>query len=509
MTSGQLDPKSEQKRPSIVTGVFVLTLSILLRKEATRVVMATTRLMKLHIGCKSMAQSMKDSYAYGKNKDKTRGGELIRSYMCDPETADAEFLLSKAKYKSITGREQKRDADVLSYQIRQSFLPGETDPETALNIGYDLAMRWTKGRHAYFVVSHIDRPHPHVHIYYNSTTLDCTHKFRDFKGSARALRRLSDRICLENDLSVITDPKMKSKGQFKHYGHWLGVDKQPSFQERLKSVIDAVLRKKPEDFDTFLALMQTAGYEYKWGRGGVLSFRTDGQERYTRLRASTLDDGYDIEDIKAIICGRGPTRKMYPIATSRKVNLIIDIQEKLREGKGSAYAKWATLFNLKQMAAALQFLQENNLLVYDDLAAKAEAVTERCHNIGEQIKKTESAMKHNADLKAAIVDYARTRPIFEEYKSKKYSNKFLAEHEADIAVYRAAQASIKELLNGEKLLKMETLKAQWQTLSKAKKSGYSEYREAQRDMREVIAVKSNIDYLLGLTSREKNNEMER
>ena len=163
--------------------------------------LATTRLISHHISRgKSILASLSDRFDYGQNPEKTLDGSLIRSYECDPLTADSEFLLSKARYKAITGREQKRDADVLCYQIRQSFPPGELDPEEALNIGYELAMRWTKGKHAFFVVSHADRPHPHVHIYYNSTTLDCTRKYRDFLGSARALRRLSDRICLEHDL---------------------------------------------------------------------------------------------------------------------------------------------------------------------------------------------------------------------------------------------------------------------------------------------------------------------
>ena len=151
---------------------------------------------------------------------------MISSYGCDHMTADAEFLLSKAKYKAATGREQRRDADVLCYQIRQSFKPGEITPEEANRIGYEMAMRWTKGKYAFFVATHTDKAHIHNHIYYNSTSLDCTRKFRDFIGSGRAVRRLSDRICLENDLSVITNPKLHSKGRFLHYGAWLGAERQ-------------------------------------------------------------------------------------------------------------------------------------------------------------------------------------------------------------------------------------------------------------------------------------------
>ena len=157
----------------------------------------------------------------------------------------------------------------------------------------------------------------------------------------------------------------------------------------------------------------------------------------------------------------------------------------------------------------MQYLQENNLLVYEDLSAKADAATARMHGIGDTLNKTETAMKRNAELKAAIADYARTRPVFDEYKNKKYSNKYLSEHEADISVYRAAQATMKELLNGAKLPKMDALKSEWLTLTATKKSGYAEYRAAQKDMREVIAIKSNIDCLLGITGEAKNKEHER
>jgi len=472
--------------------------------------MATTRIIKHHVSKgQTIAASLADRFDYGQNPEKTDGGELILSYECDHETADAEFALSKAQYLSITGREQKRDADVLCYQIRQSFKPGEVTPEQANTIGYDFAMRWTKGKHAFFVATHIDRSHIHNHIYYNSTTLDCTHKFRDFIGSARAVRRLSDRICLENDLSVIQNPKLHSKGQFKHYGEWLGNDKPPTFQERLKAEIDAALARQSQTFDDFLAAMAAAGYEHKWGRGGVLSFRVEGQERFTRLRSSTLGDGYGLDDIRAIVESRVPFADSRVKTSARKVSLIIDIQEKMKLGKGPAYAQWATVYNLKQMAAALQYLQENNLLAYEDLAAKAEAAIERVHDLGDKLKVTEAAMKRNSELKTAIMDYAKTRPIFEEYKAKKYSGKYLAAHEADIAVYRAAQATMRELLQGAKLPKMEALKTEWQTLTMAKKSGYSDYRAAQNDMREILAVKGNIDHLLGITERDKNKEQER
>ena len=466
--------------------------------------MATTYYKSRHVTKgKTKLQTMEDGFGYGQNPLKTRNGELIKSFMCDPKTAHAEFLLSKAKYKAITGREQKEDKEVLYYHKRQAFLPGEIDHDGALEIGYETAMRWTKGKHAFFVVSHADRPHPHVHIYYNSTTLDCTRKFRDFLGSGRAFRRLSDRVCIEHGLSYIANPKLHSKGKYLHYGQWADGNKAPTFKERLKAQIDVCLAEKPPDMDTFLQAMTAAGFDVKHRRGGGISFRGEGQERFTQLRAATLGKGYDLEDIQAAIEGRAA-----PVER-RRVNLIVDIQSRMKAGKGPAYEQWAKIYNLKQMAAALQYLQENGLMDYADLEQKATHAADRFHRLSDSIKSTETAMRTNTELKAAVVDYAKTRPVFEGYKTAKYSRKYLAEHEADIATYRAARAAMDRLLNGAKLPKMNTLKAEFQQLASDKKKAYREYREAKKDMQEIITVKSNIDHLLGLTDGQKNKEMER
>ena len=471
--------------------------------------MATTRLITRHISKgETIARSLTDSFDYGQNPKKTRDGELISAYMCDPKTADAEFLLSKAQYKAITGREQKKDADILCYQIRQAFLPGEITPEDANRIGYEMAMRWTKGKHAFFVTTHIDRHHIHNHIYYNSTTLDCTRKFRDFIGSARAVRRLSDRICLENGLSYIAHPKLHSKGKFKHYGEWRGDNRPPTFQERLKAQIDACLAEKPPDMDAFLRAMAKAGYEVKRGHGGTISFRAEGQERFTRLRSSTLGKGYGPEDIQAVIDGRVVPSGGHAEST-RRVNLIIDIQSRMKNGKGPAYERWMKIYNLKQMAATLQYLQENGLLEYGQLEKRATEAADRFHVLSEHIKSVEAAMSANAELKGAVVDYAKTRPVFNGYKAAKYSKKYLAEHGAEIALYRAAQETFRRVLSGVKLPKMDALKAEFQKMAADKRAAYREYCAVRKDMQEVITAKENIDRLFSLTDTQKNKEQER
>ena len=433
----------------------------------------------------------------------------MSSYLCDPETAHAEFMLVKGQYQAETGRTAEQGA--LCYQIRQAFPQGEVTPKEANRIGYETAMRWTKGKYQFFVCTHTDKGHIHNHIYYNSTAYDRSRKFRNFIGSSFALRRLSDRVCLEHALSVVERPKLHSKGRFLHYGQWQGEVRPPSQKEQIRCAIDTALSKRPADFADFLRRMEAVGFQVVHGRGGVISFRAPGHDRAARLRASTLGAGYGREDIQAVIDGKAPTRTA-PVRrapTPRRVNLLIDIQERMCQGKGPAYERWAKVYNLKQMAAALQYLKEQQLYEYDDLAAKTDAATERFHTLAGDIQQTEAELSRVSDLMAAVVQYAKTRPAFDGYKAAKYSRKYLAEHEAELADYRAAKATMAELLGGEKLPKMDVLKEKRRQLAARKKALYLEYRKAQQDMRELVAVKGSVDHLRGLTDNQRNKEQAR
>ena len=114
--------------------------------------MAATRLIALHVNKgKTVAQCLKDRTDYAQNPEKTQKGELVTGFQCDPMTADEEFLLSKRQYQHITGKYQKNN--VIAYQIRQSFKPGEITAEEANQVGRELAERFTKGKHAFIVAT--------------------------------------------------------------------------------------------------------------------------------------------------------------------------------------------------------------------------------------------------------------------------------------------------------------------------------------------------------------------
>ena len=466
--------------------------------------MAATRLMAMHINKgKTIAQCLTDRTDYSKNPNKTNEGEYISAYECDPAVVDAQFLLAKRQYKATTGRERKND--VIAYQIRQSFKPGEIEPEEANRIGYELAMRWTKGRHAFIVATHIDKAHIHNHIIYNSTSLDCSRKFRDFLGSGLAVRRISDRLCLENRLSIIANPERGGSS----YGKWLGDKQRLSNKSKLKLAIDAALAGKPADYDDFLRRMTAAGYEYKPGK--LPSFRAAGDDRFTRLRS--LKDGYSEAEIRAVIAGERkhtPTKKRVSNAAPKQVNLLIDIQEKLQAGKGAGYERWAKVFNLKQMAQTINYLSDNGLLEYAALAEKADSATARFNALSDQIKAKEKRLAEIAVLKTHIINYVKTREIYAAYRKAGYSKAFLAEHEGDILLHKAAKKAFDDL-GVKKLPTVKALQTEYAALLKEKKAAYAEYTKARSDMREVQTAKANVDRLLDKEKepRTKAQEQER
>ena len=462
--------------------------------------MATTRIISMHVSHgKTIADCLTDRIDYSKNPDKTQGGELISAYQCDPKTADAEFLFAKRQYKTLTGREQQ--SDVIAYQVRQSFKPGEITPEEANRVGYEFAERFLKGRHAFFVATHTDKKHIHNHIIWNSTTLDCKHKFRDFLGSGRAVARLSDVICTEHRLSVIAAPKRGKN----HYGKWLGDNAKPTHRELLCGLIDAALLQKPDGFDALLKLLAEAGCEVR-RRGDTLSLRHPDKKGFVRLASI---EGYTEDALRAVLAGEKehtPRRKRAQ-ATRKKDALLIDIEAKLQAGKGAGYERWAKVFNVKQMAQTYNYLREHGLLDYEELEARAATATERYHALSAQIKAAEGRMAEIAVLKTHIANYAKTRDVYAGYRKAGYSKKYLAEHESDILLHKAAKNAFDELCV-KKLPSVKSLQEEYAKLLAEKKAAYAEYRRSRDEMRELLLHKQNVDRMLGKNEREEEKKKE-
>ena len=467
--------------------------------------LAATRLIAMHINKgKTIAQCLKDRTDYAKNDEKTENGEYVSSYACNVEIADKEFAESKREYFQLTGRKPK--GDITAYQIRQSFKPGEITPEEANRIGYETALRFTKGNHAFIVATHTDKAHIHNHIIFNSTNLACDRKFRDSWFIALALQRLSDLICLENGLSVIKPRKPGERIKRTEYP-----DKK-TFRSGICEAIDAALVQKPETFGEFLKILMEQDFEIKSGKN--LAIKGKDQKRFIRFKS--LGDGYSESDIRKIIEGeaeqaqeRKENAKHWQ-PKKKKLDLLIDIQEKLHQGKGAGYTRWATVYNIKQISQALLFLEEHDVRDYATLADRASLAATRFSELSQKIKSLEKRLGEIAVLKTHIINYSKTKDVYVAYRKAGYSKKFFEVHREEITLHKAAKQAFSE--QEGKIPRVKELNAEYAEVLAEKKKAYAEYCEAKKDMQDYLTAKHNIDAFLNVdqsAEQEQKKEKEK
>ena len=470
--------------------------------------MAATRLITMHQNKgKSVAKSLSDRTDYAKNGEKTENGQFISSYACQAETVDEEFMLSKREYERLTGRHPR--GNIIAYQIRQSFKPGEITPEEANQVGYETAMRFTKGNHAFIVATHTDRAHIHNHIIFNSTSLDCTHKFRDFFFVGIALQRLSDIICLEHGLSVIERKKPSERQKRTTY------PEKRSFREEIKEAINQILSEGGvKDFEELLHKLEDQGYEFK--RGKHISLKGKNQKRFIRLRS--LGNGYTDEDLKKIIAGEmervfeeEPKQEFKPSRYPQKkdeheFDLLIDIQKKLAQGKGNYYVRFAKNFNTKQVAKAVLYLKQHDIRSYDTLEKKVGTTVATFNELSASIKEKEKRLAEIQVLKTHIINYVKTKDVYADYRKCGYSKKFLEEHRQEILLHKAAKKAFDEL-GVKKLPKVKELNAEFAEILAEKKKLYGEYREAKKEMQEIQRAKYDIDQFLKDDEEQKKERV--
>lgn len=461
--------------------------------------MAATRLIPLHVNKgKTIAQSLGDRTDYAKNPEKTEKGELVTGYQCDPMTVDEDFMLSKRQYEQITGRRQKHE--VIAYQIRQSFKPGEITPEEANRLGHELALRFTKGKYAFIVATHTDRAHVHNHIVFNSTSIDATRKFKNFWLSSFALQRVSDLICLENGLSVIAPKPYKERTKRTEY------PRRVKNRDVLCEDIDLILQKKPESFDTFLQELQGLNYEIKYGKH--ISVRGKNQTRFIRL--SSLEDGYTEADLRAHFLGQRehkPAAKPRSRTNARPFNLVIDIQSKL-QSKGVGYQRWASVYNLKQMSKTLLFLRDHKIESMEQLDQMVMQQVAKRDALLTSIQQSEKRLVEIGTLKKHIINYSKTRSTYEEYRKAGYSKKFLEAHREEITLHKAAKAAFDEV-GVKKLPKVKELSIEYAEVLTAKKQAYAEYRQVKNEAQELLIAQRNIASLYDAERKEEEQKRQK
>lgn len=451
--------------------------------------MAATRLIAMHknIG-KSVGQCLAARTDYAKDEDKTEDGKYITAYACNVDIVEKEFLDSRNEYIRTTGREYK--GDIIAYQIRQSFKPGEVTPEEANAIGYETAMRFTKGNHQFICCTHVDKDHIHNHVIYNSVNLHCDKKFRDSWFCGIGLRRLSDMICLEHGLSVIEPYKHKGKKPIY----------QKSYRQDIRDAIDKILEGKPKNLEALLSELVKSGYEIK--RGKHLALRGHGRKNFVRFRS--LGKEYSLETLKNKIEG---SLEIKDYKQDISFDLLVDIQEKIRQGKGMGYVRWSKKFNNKAMMKTLLFLNDRGIRSYAQLKEKADVSATDFRKLTDGIRALETKIDGLGKLRKHMINFNKTRAVFEEYKKSRYSKKFFEAHREEITKCRAAKNAFNEY--GKKLPSIKELNNEIGSLLQEKKSLYKDYYIKRDDNKNLQEAKRNVEMFLQIGAKDTEKKIER
>ena len=449
--------------------------------------MATTRIIPRHINKgKTISQCMKARIDYVKNPDKTEDGTLISSYECTPESADHEFVLARNEYMSLVGKQNPNE--VIAYQLRQSFKPGEVTAEEANQIGYELASRLLGGDHAFLVATHTDKKHIHNHIVFCATSLDCTHKFRNRWNSSRLVAEISDELCREHYLSVIENPQNKTVS----YDKWQGDQKELTQRDSLRMIVDAALRLQPDGFDALMQLMEEAGCLIK--QGAHISIRPPEGKRYIRL--DSLGAEYSEASLRQSLDGKHIHIPKVPRRdyTPSQVKRLIDIEAKLRTGKGKGYIVWAERNNIDAKAQSIIYLKEHKISSLGELEAQIMVLRSERNALHASIREKQNRMKEINQQRQAIRDYRRTKEIYTQYKDSGWSVKFYNEHRDEIEAHRKAQA-VYTAAEG-KLPTLKELSAEYDALRELKKKDEFALEELKPQLTTLNHLKYNCDILM-------------
>lgn len=431
---------------------------------------------------KAIRGTLSKAIAYILNPEKTDDKLLVSSYGCASETAAREFEWTR----KIAEQKGMNPVRIIARHVIQSFEIGEVTPELAHEIGKQFADEILGGKYEYVLTTHIDKDHVHNHLIFNAVDFVDYHAYKSYKRIYYDMREVSDRLCKENGLSVIPPSQNKGMG----YKEYTEAKRGTSWKQKLKQTIDRLVITA-KDYDDFLRLMQEAGYEIKTGK--YISFRAEGQERFTRSK--TIGENYTEERIKERITGRTPRRNRRQ-TVPKGISLIGDIQERISLIDSKGYEYKAKLTILKEAARTLNYLTENNLLQYADLEKKVEDVHSSYDRTGKELKGVEARLREVQPLIKNISNYQRLKPVYDAFQKAKDKPGFKAKHEAELVIFEAARSTLLAMQGDEKLPSLKTLQAEQQRLLEEQQRLYDERAKLKKEVKQIETIKSNVDTFL-------------
>ena len=431
---------------------------------------------------KAIRGTLSKALTYISNPDKTEDKMLISTYGCASETAAQEFEWTRR----IAEQKGMKPVRIIARHVIQSFDVGEVTPELAHEIGKQFADEILGGKYEYVLTTHTDKDHVHNHLILNAVDFVDHHAYKSYKKIYYDMREVSDRLCKENGLSVIPPSQNKGMG----YKEYAEAKRGTSWKQKLKQTIDRFVIVA-KDYDEFLKLMQEAGYEIKTGK--YISFRAEGQERFTRSK--TIGENYTEERIRERIQGRNP-RKLQRQSDRSSISLISRIQERITEVGSKGYEHKAKLTILKEAARTLNYLTENNLLQYADLEKKVEDVHSSYARTGEDLKAVETRLRTVQPLIKNIGNYQRLKPVWDAYMKAKDKPAFRAKHEAELVIFEAAKSTLLAMQGEEKLPSLKSLQAEQQRLLDEQQRLYDERARLKKEAKTIDTMKANVNAFL-------------
>ena len=425
------------------------------------------------------------------NPDKTDEGILISSYGCSPETAayDFKFALSKTKQSDPNK----------AYHLIQSFLPGEVSYKEAHQIGVELADKLLEGKYSYVVSTHIDKGHVHNHIIFCAADNINHEKYHDCKKTYYNIRSLSDNLCREHELSVITPGEKRGKT----YKEWQAGRNGSAWKEQLKADIDEAI-KNATAYEDCIELIRAKGYEVKGETFGenahkFISFRPLDRERFVRGSVKSLGAEYTKERIKERITEKAlakekrrvpfPTRKKPIVKDYSRKNLIDTTEDKFVQSPGLKH--WADIQNLK--IAAASYSQAGSIA---ELENQISAKSTLAKTARESLVETERQLKDLGEILKYAEQYKTNHIYHVRYKKSKDKDAYLRRHETELILHDGAENMLKRFGIDTKNLDIEKLRSNYNSLYSKKQTLQKTYKSAEREAADLKRKLDNLNQYL-------------
>ena len=421
--------------------------------------------------------------SYIVNGEKTDEQILVSTHKCHQETAHTQFLKTRENIGT--------KGTVLARHLIQSFLPGEVNPETAHRIGLELCRKILKDEYEFILSTHIDKGHIHNHIVFNNVNMITGKCYQSNKRSYHQIRYQSDKLCKENNLSVVDEFYESYKKKYKTNGKSWYENEQAkrgtSWKSRLRFDIDRMI-KQSKNWEEFLQKMAELGYEIKYGKH--IAFKHKNKERFTR--AKTIGEDYSEERLKERIAER---EQIKTPAVKKRIGNVIDMNANAKVKKSKGYEYWATKHNLNTMAESVIFIREHGIKSVKQLDEFIRKSADERQHLQDKIKAIDKEMQALSATMEQVRIVKKYRAYYKEYKANPSDKSFSNEYKSQITLYENALSELKK--SYPKLPNSKDILDRLDKLQEKKNTLMAEYSSTKSAMDELYKIRKNYGIYIG------------